>query len=253
MMAQPIYAYTLSSRRSLAQEAIQSIKSLLNWVPASQIIVFYTPPRREDHRQALESLGVDVREVDNVTNPFAMGETSKPSYYGEKVRIGTIDSDTVVFLDCDTIVLDDPVPVLEGSFDFKARPGSYHVPKSEWKALFDKYGEEFLDWMPNAGFMVFKNGTHKKIRTDWRKYIAEEIELPSSNVRHGEQYALALAISSYETAKMAPTEHVMRWENEAPADGIVYHGYYPSWKDSGTHSFKHYAMAAAKELLKGNF
>ena len=224
------FAYTLSSRRSLAQEAIQSIKSLLLWVDPEQIVVYYTPPRDDDHRRTLAELGVDVRETENRTPAFAMEETSQPGHYGEKVQICEIDAETVVFLDCDTIVLDDPAPVLEGDFDFKARPGTYELDPDEWRALFQRYGETYLDWMPNAGFLVFKNRTHEKIRPDWSYYIAEEIELPSADTRHGEQYALALAVSSHETVQMTPSEHVMKWVNEAPADGVVYHGEYPAEK-----------------------
>lgn len=232
-MTVPTFAYTLSSRRGLVQEALQSIKTLQNWVSSEQIVVFYTPPRQADHRHLFAELGVDVREVENATSAFSMQSGEPASNYGEKFRIGTLDASTVVFLDCDTLILDDPKPFIEGDFEFKARPGSYDIDSDEWQALFDRYGEKYHDWMPNAGVMIFKNGLHRKIQSDWKKYILEEIELPSAHIRHGEQYALALAISGYNTKRMSPTEHVMCWRDELPANGIVYHGDYPS-EDRGT-------------------
>lgn len=247
-MSTPKFTYTLSSQGDLVGGVMQSIKSLLNWVDPRDIIVFYTPPRHHADQDALTELGVDLRETDNQTLAFSIRSGFDASHYGEKVQIGEIDADTVVFLDCDTVILDDPEVVIAGDFDFKARPGSYDVSEEEWRSMFQAYGEEYLSWMPNAGFMVFKNRTHQKVQSDWRQYIKEGIELPSAGMNHGEQYALALAVSGYETAQMSPSEHAYGWAGETPADGVVYHGFL---KDTGG-SFVQHAKAGVKELLSGN-
>lgn len=42
-------------------------------------------------------------------------------------------------------------------------------------------------------------------------------------VNHKEQYALTLAVGDSNSEKMTEKEHVMLWNDEYPADGIVYH------------------------------
>lgn len=94
-------------------------------------------------------------------------------------------SATVVFLDADTIVKRDLVPLLEGDFDFSARK---HFPTVEsatgwiderkWLEIFWNLGKEPI-LMPNAGFMIFKKSCHHKIREQWVSYINDD-NLPNA-------------------------------------------------------------------------
>lgn len=244
------FVYTLSSRKRMVQHAIRSIRTLRRWVNAEQITVFYTPPRNDDDRSSLQDLGVCLKEEPNETEAFSMSGNS-PSHYGEKIKLCRIDAGSVIFLDCDTIIAGDIREVIEGNFDFKARPGSVGVNSKTWPELFDEFERPLLRWMPNAGFIIFKNRTHKKILQDWKYFLQEEINYGRNGIKHKEQYALALAVSSYNCKKMTQRDHVMEWAEERVVDGIVYHMGTP--KPTPPSSFKGNLYLALQALRRGDF
>lgn len=212
--------YTLSSVGTMFQWLFFSIKSLSQYIDKNNIVVFFTPPREEAHIEYLRQLGVDIRLVENSTNAFTAFDTKQ--HYGEKTWLSTIEDDTVVFLDCDTLIFGDILEVVKGDFQFKARPGTSEVRQPEWRNLFNRFDEEYLDWMPNAGFLIFKSGLHREIGDTWRHYVQTDLEY-QHDVNHKEQYALALAVGGADTEQMSPKDHVMLWNNEYSEDGIVYH------------------------------
>lgn len=214
------YTYTLSSIGNLFEWTFLSILTLSRFVEMRDIVVFFTPPREDAHVQWLEGLGVDVRTVENRTDAFTAFDASQ--HYGEKTWLSTLNDDTVVFLDCDTLVLGDIETVLRGEFQFKARPGTSQVRQQGWRELFDRFDEPYLDWMPNAGFLVFKDGLHQEIGEAWRTYVQSDLEY-RHDVNHKEQYALALAVGGSDAVQMTPNEHVMLWNDEFHPNGIVYH------------------------------
>ena len=217
------YVYTLSSRKGMVTNAVHSIRTLTQWTDPSDIIVYYTPPRNDKDQQILADLGVDIRLADNSTESFAIMPGDSPSHYAEKIRLCDIESETVVFLDCDTLVLDDPRNTLDGDFDFKARPSANWKDTPEWKKLFKSLGQTNAHWMPNAGFLIFKNTSHQEIKQEWIEYYKSDIESLHDGIYLKEQIALSLAVNGLNTKKMEPKEHVFEWEKESPADGIVYH------------------------------
>jgi hypothetical protein len=206
------FAYTLSSRKLMVQQAIRSIKTLKEHVSPEKINVFYTPPYDENDEKELEKLGVNLVKTENQTQSFSINTGDEEGHYGEKTNLCTIKSQNVVFLDCDTLVLDDIWKVIEGDFDFKARPGNAGVHEEKWRQMFEREGEDYIDWMPNAGFLIFKNGIHQEIGEKWLNYTNKDLQYERENMNHQEQYALALSISKYDTEKMT--------ENE---EGTVYH------------------------------
>lgn len=213
------YVYTLSSREVMFEHAFLSIRTLSRYIDVSDIIVFFTPPVDEMHLEKLRGLGVDVRERENRTEEFVAFD--RPQNYGEKTWVEKVDDSEVVFLDCDTFVLGDITEVLQGDFEFKAREEE-DVLQPEWRQMFERFGEEYMNWMPNAGFLVFKDDLHKRIGEKWRKYIQTDLGY-RHKFNHKEQYALALAVGGSETVKMDSSEHAMFWKDEFPPDGIVYH------------------------------
>lgn len=243
------FVYTLSSRKRMVQHAIRSIQTLCRWITAEQITVFYTPPRNDEDRSSLQNLGVCLKEEPNETDAFSMSG-DPPSHYGEKIKLCRIDADTVVFLDCDTIIAGDIREVIEGDFDFKARPGSAGVNSNSWPELFNEFERPLLPWMPNAGFIIFKNSTHKEIFEDWKHFLQTEIDYEQNGIKHKEQYALALAVSSYNCERMTQRDHVMEWAEERVADGIVYHMGTP--KPTPPSSFKGNLYLALQSLRRGN-
>jgi len=213
------YVYTLSSKGIMFEHAFLSIRTLTRYVDISDIIVFFTPPRDEMHVEKLEALGVDVRKRENRTDEIVAFE--RPQNYGEKTWLSTVDDTEVVFLDCDTFVLGDIRETLKGDFEFKAREDE-KIRQPEWSKMFERFDEPYLDWMPNAGFMIFKNNLHRRIGDKWTEYIHKELGY-RHEFNHKEQYALALAVSGAETTKMSSSEHAMFWYDEFPSNGIVYH------------------------------
>ena len=216
------YCYTLSSIRQLPEDTVHSIRTLLNYVSPEQVVVFYTPPYNKEDEQRIRDLGVDLRKREQVTDSFSIKDSMPSSAFGEKVHIGSIEADTVVFLDCDTLVLSDIRSTIEGDFEFKARPSISLWDTDDWEALFQRFGRDYLPWMPNAGFMIFKNGAHQRIVEDWMNLLGGDLDLGWPGYQK-EQYALALAVSSLDTQKMTAKEHVFEWNDECPPDGTVYH------------------------------
>lgn len=225
------YVYTLSSDddpiATMPEYATHSIRTLTRWVDPERVVVFFTPPRREEDVERLRALGVDVREVPQVTERFRITATHAPSAYGEKVHLCEVDADTVVFLDCDTLVLGDVRETLGGDdadFDFKARRSPLTPPAEEWASFFAENERPPLDYLPNTGFLVFRNGTHAAIRDDWLDALdADPPEAFEGQVDVREQWALALAVSERDCAEMTPREHVIEWEEPVRPDGVVHH------------------------------
>ena len=216
-----VFTYTLSSRKGMVQQCLRSIATLKQHVDSSQIKIFYTPPYDEEDEQVLEATGAEIIKKENQTEAFNVSRSLPESHYGEKINLCNIDSENVVFLDCDTVVGNNIWEVLEGDFEFKARPEE--PPEEEvWKPLFEKFDEPYRDWMPNAGFLIFKNRFHQDLDEKWLKYF-QEVDIQRGKVNHREQYALALATASGKVEKMTKKEHTLEWLEEKTPDAYVYH------------------------------
>lgn len=202
-------------------QLVRSIKTLKNFVRPEDIHVFYTPPYDEGDERMVRDLGVNLWKADAETDSFAPLPGKSPGYYGEKTKVGLVDAENVVFLDCDTLVLDDPFQVLEGDFDVKARPDQ-DTEYGNLEEFFRRNGKPVMGWIPNAGFIVFKNGVHKPLAEDWNRFLDADF----GYAQHGynkDQFALALAMSEYKVEKMSGREHVMEFHEGSRSDGIVYH------------------------------
>ena len=241
------FVYTLSSVGLMSEWAFFSIKTLMRYVNSRDIVIYFTPPRDTAHIERFEDLGVDVRLVENSTNAFTAFDTSQ--HYGEKTWVSDIQDDTVVFLDCDTLVFNDIQEVIDGDFQFKARPGTSSVRHPAWANLFKRFDETYIDWMPNAGFFIFKDGKHREIRVKWRGYINQDLGY-DHGVNHKEQYALALSIGDLNIKKMTGLEHVMVWNNEFPPNGIVYHIGGAMEGETPADTFKRNMYLAFQKLLQ---
>lgn len=218
------YVYTLSSKKDMVQQAIVSINSLLNFVEAENIIIFFTPPVKSEDFELLESIGVDVRKAKNISKPTERTVGGEVRRFGEKLHLCSVDADTVVFLDCDTVIVRDPRKVISGEFDFKARPGDLPFEEDFWEESFENRGLNYVNWMPNAGFMIFKNGMHKEIENTWKKHFEEGFE--GHNLDHGpftEQHALSYCLGDYEIAKMDVKDHCFLFGDEKASRATLYH------------------------------
>jgi hypothetical protein len=219
------FAYTLSSRKKMVQQCLRSIATLKQHADSAQIKIYYTPPYNEEDEEALRATGAEIVKKENQTEAFNVSRSLPESHYGEKINLCNIDAENVVFLDCDTIVGNNIWDVLEGEFDFKARPEVYFTEEEDkdWYELFEERDEEPHSWMPNAGFLIFKNGFHKEIKEKWTKYTKQDLDFQIGKVQHDEQYALALAVSGENIEKMDEKDHVFEYKDEKTADAYVYH------------------------------
>lgn len=223
-MSSTEYVYSLSSYPTIVAHGLRSIRSLLstNNVEPSDIHVYFTPPVDASDITLFERLGVTVHERDTAfPGGFRTRLGSSKGGYAEKWWLTERDADTVVFLDCDTVIVDDLMDVVDGSFELKARPIDAS-DRDRFRSLFISAGQKPQDWYPNTGFLIFKNGLHKRIREDWKKFIQSELPYYSEGFTK-EQYALALATSDCAFEPMTPDEHVMEWLGETPHNGYVHH------------------------------
>jgi hypothetical protein len=217
------FAYTLSSRKKMVQQCLRSIATLKQHADSAQIKIYYTPPYNEEDEEALRATGAEIVKKENQTEAFNVSRSLPESHYGEKINLCNIDSENVVFLDCDTVVGNNIWEVIEGDFEFKARPAHRFNDDESWKNMFDKRERPYLDWMPNAGFLVFKDKAHKKIQDDWARLVGEDLDFQMGKVNHHEQYALALAVSDLKIHEMEKKDHVLEYRGEKVPDAYVYH------------------------------
>jgi len=217
------FAYTLSSRKGMVQQALRSIATLKNHVKPEKIKIIYTPPYDKKDEEKLRETGAEIIKKENTTEAFNVSRSLPKSHYGEKINICNIKSENIVFLDCDTVIGNDIWEAMEGDFEFKARPAHRFNDNKEWKQLFEDRDRPYLDWMPNAGFLIFKNNAHKKIQENWAEYVSQDLEFQLGKVNHHEQYALALAVSDLKIHEMDQKDHVLEWRDEKVPDAYVYH------------------------------
>ena len=227
------YVYTVSDAGLLIPKAIRSLKSLRRYVDKKDILVFFTPPTSKLGYARLSRLAV-VREVNNLTKPFVFAGERGLGRYGEKCHLCDVPSSTVVFLDADTIVKKDLAPLLKGDFDFSARrqfptreKAAKEIDEKTWLQMFKKAGKKPVP-MPNAGFMIFKNSCHRKIKNQWLGYVNDD-SLPNacSRLNPKEQTALALSLSEMKIRWLSVYEHAFIWLGEEKVDTYVLHGFSP--------------------------
>ncbi|GAI54364.1 unnamed protein product, partial [marine sediment metagenome] len=90
-------AYSASDIWGMVDQTVPSIKSVRKFFQRDEVVVFYTPPRSEKNRERLSALA-EVREVENLTDPFDPWRKGRMSRYGEKVHLCSLDDEEVFFL-----------------------------------------------------------------------------------------------------------------------------------------------------------
>ena len=218
------------------------------------IIVFYTPPHSQKNYDNFSNYAV-VEYVDNIVPPFRLKRGLQKYRYGEILgHVGKISSPNVCILDCDTIIKKDLKELFADDFDvgFRVATQWKNVDKQKWENLFEHYGKSPIP-MPNKGFMVFKNGVHKKIMEKCLEYM--EIDLPRVNPYNyqKDQIALGLAISGYKINYYDKDVHTYLWLGEDGKDSYVIHGHRLD-KDEDTYSIpnklRHWVIRKGLRLFR---
>jgi hypothetical protein len=162
-----VVAYSVCDKGRMADELVSSLKSMNRFINRDNIVVFYTPPCSQHNYNIFNKYAI-VKKEDNLTQPFKYMTGRPASRYGEIIgHLGDISSPNVFILDCDTIVKKDIRELLDGDFDVAYRVATAwkNIDKQKWNSLFKEYNKTPIP-VPNKGFMVFKNNTHKKIIND---------------------------------------------------------------------------------------
>lgn len=219
--------YTLSSVRDLIRDILLSLESLTKFIPKEKISIIFTEPIDYNDYDKLNEY--NIMFTDNITDEFFFQKSRGYIRGGEKIQLCYANTENVIFLDCDTIIKKDISELLNGEYDFYARPEYSAMRDFEmdiWKNMLESFGCINTIPMFNTGFMIFKNYIHKKIYDDWLKYF--NMDLPQCHPRsyQKEQYALSIAIGvgNYSIKYMDKNEHAFRWDFEENEDTYVLHG-----------------------------
>lgn len=215
--------YTLSDKGNMVKDILSSLKTASKFFDKKDIIIFHTPPRKEETTRKLSHYATVVL-TENITAPFTFRRHIGAGQYGEKIQLCNVDRENIIFLDCDTKIMKDPRKLLDGDYDFAGRVapmGDFDIGK--WCNLFKMFGKEAIG-MFNAGFIILKNNTHKKIRKDWLFYLNEDLPKLHPNAYHKDQYSLSLAVSDLKILYLKSSEHAFRWLDEEHIETYVLHG-----------------------------
>jgi len=217
--------YSLCDKGKMPEELISSLRSIYRFIDREKIIVFYTPPYSQHNYNIFNKYAI-VKQVDNVTLPFKYMSGRPPSRYGEIMgHLGEISSSNVFILDCDTIIKKNLQELIGGDFDvgFRIACSWNNIDKQKWEKLFKDHNKKPIP-VPNKGFMVFKNNSHKKISKDFMEYMKLDLAHVSPYNYQKDQYALALAISGYKVELWDKHTHAYVWSSEENTDTYVLHG-----------------------------
>ena len=217
--------YSLSNVRDLIRDCLRSLKTLNRFIDKNNIIIFYTPPRNYKTYNKLKKRA-EVKEVDNISEPFWFTNNRGYLRAGEKIHLCNVNNENIIFLDCDTIVKRNPLELLNYDFDFMGRIEKRAMAKfdlKKWNNMFKKFNKKPIP-MFNTGFMIFKNYTHRKIKNDWIKYSFMDLPKIHPLTYQKEQYALSLALSVFKIKYMSNREHAFRWYDEEKINTYILHG-----------------------------
>lgn len=183
---------------------------------------------------------IRVRVVNDIGNPLWMFN---------KTHICDVDSDSIVFLDTDTLVLGSMDEMLDiQKADVAARRAttptldSWARTKPQWEAYLKDHGASV--YMPplNAGLLVFRNGIHRRIKQDWLELMHSAYEgAIFGNENHADQWALppALGRKGARFESLDRSQHAFAWEGDSAENAVVYH--------TGTPNFFYHAHRLREE------
>lgn len=143
-------------------------------------------------------------------------------------------AERVIYLDSDTLVMK-PLDSLWEQYpncDLIARPASAYGredwDQENWIKLLDSLNASFIPYL-NAGFLIFQNGSHEKLKNIWSEYTLNifanklmKIERPD---RFSEQYALALAAASqgFSVGLLDSSGQAFGWLRESAETTHLFH------------------------------
>jgi hypothetical protein len=153
-------------------------------------------------------------------------------FLGNKVLICRSPAERVVFVDCDTFVFGRLDALwARRSADLIARPGPNYLgdrwKPDVWERTFQAIGKPLLP-MFNTGFMVFQNGSHRRLERRWtdavQQYLNGELEQPyPRNVSDQFALSIAVALEGLSSECLEPAEHSYGPLDEPLETAVLYH------------------------------
>lgn len=167
------------------------------------IVVFYGPPRFDEHIEWLEPR-CELKLVETPLNTPEFKAECKHfsnSFYGVPMKLHaySVNSNIMIHLDCDTIIHSNILNLLRGDYDMLVgqwADGRADNPKL--KANCEKLGLPYWPFQMD-GFYIFKNKTHLKFKPIYEEYLTKLLkgDLPSHDGTHINLHAYNLAINHF--------------------------------------------------------
>jgi hypothetical protein len=159
--------------KEMLEDLKYSILSARRFLEREDIVIFFTPPYNESIIEEFEKIATVERRDKHIVRLMKKSRNDEElRAWGDKLYLTEVDCPNVLFLDCDTIVYNDPTPLMEGDFDFGGAHVDWHPRVHKWN-LFEKCKQVFN--IPNdyklhcwnAGHLAFKNYAHHKVKDKW--------------------------------------------------------------------------------------
>ncbi len=253
---------TEDAPRSLAQtlRLVRSIRWFGGQAAAARVLVCAVESIRPEARAALAALGAEVRIVRrfDARSPFA----NKLQFFAEAETTG---ASFYLLLDCDTLLVGDPLPLLPGGVFSAAIADVPSVTHDVFVRLFAHFGlplpprRHVTTLLPEPTIAYFNSGVisvpaplARDLAAAWRDFnrrLLDDLALLAPCERHANQAALALAVAARaipyreapaalnlpihmpqlaRTPELLATEPViLHYHGRVDADGFLLHAGYP--------------------------
>jgi hypothetical protein len=163
----------------------------------------------------------------------AVPDISTQMWMENKVHLSRVDSDRVLFIDTDTIVLkplqhvfNDDGRDVAGRVATASQQSSWR--SSAWDAVLHRYGAASFFPYLNTGLLYFQAGAHRRLTPLWldiTRDLLKEKANPFGNPGQSNQQAFSLACGalSFSFKLLSPREHAYGWMGDDYHDAHVYH------------------------------
>jgi len=184
--------YSTSKGEKMIEELKYSILSARRYIGKEDIIVIFTPKYKDDDVEMIDKIATTIVKDENIAEPFSihpLDENPIYKHYGDKIYIKDLDFANILFLDCDTIVYNDPGKLFDGDFDIGGIATDTIPEQWQYKSnainmlrrVYMMHKKEVHLW--DGGSLIFKNYAHKKIGNEWLRIFKEERKLLDYGMR----------------------------------------------------------------------
>lgn len=209
--------YCISDKGSMVPQLIKSLKTLNRFVSPENVLIYITPPHKEESKYQNLKQYARIEFRDNLTEPFWANKHAK-ARWGEMFQFTRVDEKDVIYIDHDTWILKNPFELLEGDYDVAFRVASTFISYYDiqsWNEYFLKNGKTPIP-MPNGGLVILKNHIHKKLASEIFRIFEDPEMVHGRGWQNRDEITLALAFADCKIRWLTPEEYCYRWKFEVP-------------------------------------